>query len=164
MCLAAEIAIGIIRPMQRTPSHRRHTDDTSMGPPHRLTQLPTTKTMPHTPSLPTQLPAGQATMGSQTPQPPSLGMTPASRYDYNLKVLRRRDPSILSVFDQFSHVCVYHHDGKKWEKHGYEGSMFLFERWEFLVFHPAVVFLTSITFQRVLPSLWFLYYEPHGHG
>jgi Dcp1-like decapping family len=56
-------------------------------------------------------------------------MTPASRYDHNLKVLRRRDPSIVSIFDQFSHVCVYHHNGKKWEKHGFEGSMFLYERY-----------------------------------
>ncbi|EDR02118.1 uncharacterized protein LACBIDRAFT_310039 [Laccaria bicolor S238N-H82] len=64
----------------------------------------------------------------ETSPPPSLGMSPASRYRHNLKVLRRRDPSIISIFDQFSHVCVYHHDGKKWEKHGYEGSMFLFER------------------------------------
>ncbi|RDB27625.1 hypothetical protein Hypma_003804 [Hypsizygus marmoreus] len=60
--------------------------------------------------------------------PPKLGMTPASRYQHNLKVLRRRDPSILSIFDQFSHVCLYHHNGTKWEKQGYEGSMFLYER------------------------------------
>ncbi|KAI3605865.1 hypothetical protein WG66_012400 [Moniliophthora roreri] len=57
-----------------------------------------------------------------------MGMSPASIYEHNLKVLRRRDPSIVSIFDQFSHVCVYHHNGEKWEKHGYEGSMFLYER------------------------------------
>ena len=51
-----------------------------------------------------------------------------SRYQSNLNVLRRRDPSIVSIFDQFSHVCVYHHDGRKWEKQGFEGSMFLYER------------------------------------
>jgi len=45
-----------------------------------------------------------------------------------MKVVRRRDPSIVSIFDQFSHVCVYHHNGDKWEKQGYEGSMFLYER------------------------------------
>lgn len=55
-------------------------------------------------------------------------MSPASRYNHNLKVLRRRDPSIVSIFDQFSHVCVYHHNGNKWEKQGFEGSMFLYER------------------------------------
>ncbi|KAF9066078.1 hypothetical protein BDP27DRAFT_1449928 [Rhodocollybia butyracea] len=55
-------------------------------------------------------------------------MSAASRYAHNLKVLRRRDPSILRIFDQFSHVCVYHHNGERWEKKGYEGSMFLYER------------------------------------
>ncbi|KAG7085529.1 hypothetical protein E1B28_003088 [Marasmius oreades] len=57
-----------------------------------------------------------------------MGMSAESRYEHNLKVLRRRDPSIISIFDQFSHVCVYHHNGEKWEKHGFEGSMFLYER------------------------------------
>lgn len=57
-----------------------------------------------------------------------LGMSPGSRFNQNLKVLRRHDPTILSIFDQFSHVCLYHHDGVKWEKKGYEGTMFLFER------------------------------------
>lgn len=69
---------------------------------------------------------------SPHPEPPQsyqhLGMSPASRYNANLKVVRRRDPSIVSIFDQFSHVCVYHHNGDKWEKQGYEGSMFLYER------------------------------------
>jgi hypothetical protein len=55
-------------------------------------------------------------------------MSPQSRYLSNMKVVRRRDPSIVSIFDQFSHVCVYHHNGDKWEKQGYEGSMFLYER------------------------------------
>ncbi|KAK0504931.1 hypothetical protein EDD18DRAFT_1456376 [Armillaria luteobubalina] len=64
-----------------------------------------------------------------TPQAkPNLGMSPMSRYNHNLKVLRRRDPTITKIFDQFSHVCVYHHNGSKWEKLGYEGSMFLYER------------------------------------
>ncbi|THU91430.1 PH domain-like protein, partial [Dendrothele bispora CBS 962.96] len=71
---------------------------------------------------------------AQPPQPPSrptssaMGMSPETRYQYNLKVLRRRDPSIISILDQFSHVCVYHHNGERWEKNGYEGSMFLYER------------------------------------
>ncbi|KAF8555821.1 hypothetical protein OG21DRAFT_1507325 [Imleria badia] len=59
---------------------------------------------------------------------PQAGMSPASRYLSNIKVIRRRDSSIVSIFDQFSHVCVYHHNGDKWEKQGYEGSMFLYER------------------------------------
>ncbi|KAI0044785.1 hypothetical protein FA95DRAFT_1574238 [Auriscalpium vulgare] len=66
--------------------------------------------------------------GEQVPPLPGTGMTPASRYAQNLKVLRRHDPSIVSIFDQFSHVCLYHHNGEKWEKKGFEGSMFLFER------------------------------------
>ncbi|KAG6905824.1 hypothetical protein DXG01_000530 [Tephrocybe rancida] len=61
-------------------------------------------------------------------KPTGTGMTPASRYQHNLKVLRRRDPSISSIFNQFSHVCLYHHNGTKWEKQGFEGSMFLYER------------------------------------
>ncbi|KAF9006878.1 PH domain-like protein [Hymenopellis radicata] len=66
-------------------------------------------------------------------QKPDFGMSPTSRYDHNLKVLRRRDPSITSIFDQFSHVCVYHFNinTNKWEKLGYEGSMFLYERNEY---------------------------------
>jgi hypothetical protein len=63
-----------------------------------------------------------------SPHPTVGGMSPSSRYNHNLKVLRRRDPSIVTIFDQFSHVCLYHHDGEKWEKKGYEGSMFLYER------------------------------------
>lgn len=65
---------------------------------------------------------------NQSPHPAVGGMSPNSRYNHNLKVLRRRDPSIVSIFDQFSHVCLYHHNGEKWEKKGYEGSMFLYER------------------------------------
>ncbi|KAI1798409.1 hypothetical protein LXA43DRAFT_876456 [Ganoderma leucocontextum] len=49
-------------------------------------------------------------------------------YQSNMKVLLRREPSITAIVDQFSHVCLYHHNGQKWEKHGYEGSMFLFEK------------------------------------
>ncbi|KAI0938829.1 hypothetical protein AcW1_001534 [Taiwanofungus camphoratus] len=56
-----------------------------------------------------------------------LGMSPAI-YENNMKVLLRREPSITSIFDQFSHVCLYHYNGSKWEKQGYEGSMFLFEK------------------------------------
>ena len=49
---------------------------------------------------------------SQYPPTASLlGISLASRYNYNLTVLRKQDPSIISIFDQFSHVCIYHHDG-----------------------------------------------------
>ncbi|EMD31934.1 hypothetical protein CERSUDRAFT_119266 [Gelatoporia subvermispora B] len=56
-----------------------------------------------------------------------LGMSSAV-YENNMRVLLRREPSITSIFDQFSHVCVYSYNGSKWERGGYEGSMFLFER------------------------------------
>ena len=55
-------------------------------------------------------------------------MPPPSRYQHNLKVIQRHDPSITSLFDQFPHVCVYHHKGDEWRKKGCEGAMFLFER------------------------------------
>ena len=67
-------------------------------------------------------------VNNESPIPVAGGMSPGSRYSHNLKVLRRRDPSIVSIFDQFSHVCLYHYNGEKWEKKGYEGSMFLYER------------------------------------
>ncbi|KZT66551.1 hypothetical protein DAEQUDRAFT_695405 [Daedalea quercina L-15889] len=69
----------------------------------------------------TQSPASQ--LQAQRQQ----GLTPAI-YENNLKVLRRREPSIVSIFDQFSHVCVYNYHANKWEKQGHEGSMFLFEK------------------------------------
>ncbi len=89
--------------------------------------------MPHKlPKLSLNNPSGAQTMNrhqaiAQTPSM-SLGMSPSERYESNLRVLRKRDPSIVSIFDQFGHVCVYHYVNKKWEKNGYEGSMFLFER------------------------------------
>ncbi|CDO75638.1 hypothetical protein BN946_scf184840.g21 [Trametes cinnabarina] len=45
-----------------------------------------------------------------------------------MKVLLRREPSIIGIIDQFSHVCLYNYNGQKWERHGYEGSMFLYEK------------------------------------
>ena len=65
-----------------------------------------------------------------TPEPTiELGMTPADRYYTNLRVLRRRDPHIVSIFDQFAHVTIYYvNDENQQERAGYEGTMFLFER------------------------------------
>lgn len=51
-----------------------------------------------------------------------------NKYRANLKVLQRHNKFIINIFDQFSHVCVYHHNGTKWEKQGFEGTMFLYER------------------------------------
>ena len=74
------------------------------------------------------------TRSQYTPSPVSSApvkqdpMPPTSRYLHNLKVIQRHDPSITSLFDQFPHVCVYHHKGDEWRKKGCEGAMFLFER------------------------------------
>ncbi|KAF8526528.1 Dcp1-like decapping family-domain-containing protein [Hysterangium stoloniferum] len=57
-------------------------------------------------------------------------MPPSSRYLHNLRVIQRHDPTITTLFDQFPHVCVYHHKGDEWQKKGCEGAMFLFERCE----------------------------------
>ena len=55
-------------------------------------------------------------------------MASDSIYQNNITVLRRRDPSILSIMDFFSHVCLYHYNGVDWEKRGFEGTMFLVEQ------------------------------------
>lgn len=58
-------------------------------------------------------------------------LSAADRYDKNLRSLRRVDPTIRSIIDQFSHICLYRlHDGK-WQKDGFEGASFLFERCAF---------------------------------
>ena len=112
---------------------------------------------------------------SQKPPPPpqrtytpaaqsqrQMGMLPAV-YQSNMKVLLRREPSITSIIDQFSHVCLYHHNGQKWEKNGYEGSMFLFEK----CVHPAARALlrrqTQTNWQIKLPDIWILYPQPDGY-
>ncbi|KAI0337644.1 hypothetical protein BDW22DRAFT_1363904 [Trametopsis cervina] len=52
-----------------------------------------------------------------------------SIYHNNLTVLKRGDPSVVSIIDQFSHVCLYNYNGRtqKWAKEGFEGSMFIVE-------------------------------------
>ncbi|KAJ7484490.1 hypothetical protein FB451DRAFT_1363989 [Mycena latifolia] len=89
---------------------------------------PPSNPRPAQPSMPTDSPKPSKARTRAPEQQPNLGMSPEARYNHNLKVLRRRDPSIISIFDQFSHVCVYHHNGATWEKNGFEGSMFLYER------------------------------------
>lgn len=95
----------------------------------------------------------------KTPIPPAdVGMSPASRYNSNLRVLRRRDHTIVSVFDQFPHVCMYHHNkaAGKWEKKGYEGTFFLFERYLFRVRAYFGLF-SYLTQQGNRTKIWVLY-------
>ncbi|KAG6329469.1 hypothetical protein ID866_9620, partial [Astraeus odoratus] len=113
-----------------------------MGPPRRARSQSSVSNHNSTHNRSKQ-PATHSHAPREWPQPdstpqtqPHLGMSPASRYSANMKVMRRRDPSIVSIFDQFSHVCVYHHNGDKWEKQGYEGSMFLYER--YYHFYPGI--------------------------
>ncbi|KAF9496022.1 hypothetical protein BDN71DRAFT_1589269 [Pleurotus eryngii] len=110
---------------RRTPSNASSSARNSPNLQRQQMYVQPTKPRPST--------AVNARQATATPQhsecsPAKMGMSPTTRYNSNLKVLRRRDPSIISIFDQFSHVCVYHHNGDKWEKQGYEGSMFLYER------------------------------------
>ncbi|KAI0367190.1 hypothetical protein BV20DRAFT_970836 [Pilatotrama ljubarskyi] len=81
----------------------------------------------HAASLQNVPPPTQRTQTPSSATQRQLGMLPAV-YQSNMKVLLRREPSITAIIDQFSHVCLYHHNGQKWEKHGYEGSMFLYEK------------------------------------
>jgi hypothetical protein len=82
---------------------------------------------------------------------------PETRYEHNLKVVRRRDQSIIRIFDQFSHVVVYEHDqeSKKWQKKGYEGAMFLFER--FVYSWNRVIGTERMFPQAAGTPLWILY-------
>jgi hypothetical protein len=52
------------------------------------------------------------------------------RYETNLKILRRRDPTIVRIFELVPHVTVHSHNRtkSKWERYNCEGAWFLFER------------------------------------
>ena len=100
---------------------------------------------------------------NEFPIPTTGGMSPGSRYNHNLKVLRRRDPSIVSIFDQFSHVCLYHYNGEKWEKKGYEGSMFLYERCVLFLRISNSLVTCSGTQGRV-SAVRVLHAQSHGDG
>ncbi|KAN0065734.1 hypothetical protein ACQY0O_000864 [Thecaphora frezii] len=54
-------------------------------------------------------------------------MTTAAKTAFNLKVLRRHDPSIVEIIDSASFVVLYNHQAE-WTKSGVEGPMFLFRR------------------------------------
>ena len=80
-------------------------------------------------STPDHSPASKSQAQSQAQaQTQSTSVTPAARYQQNLKSLRRIDPTIISIVDQFSHICLYRLHQGKWVKDGFEGASFLFER------------------------------------
>ena len=106
-----------------TPSRRSRL--ASNGSSKRSKPVPTSpppNARPQSDSTPSHSPTSK-------PQPQAQSaMTAAARYQKNLKSLRRIDPTILSIVDQFSHICLYRlHEGK-WLKDGFEGASFLFER------------------------------------
>lgn len=74
-----------------------------------------------------------------------------SIYQNNLNVIKRRDPSVVSILDQFSHVCLYNFNGKekKWVREGYEGSIFIVEQY---VHRSSSVRSPSLT-ARSVPTL-----------
>ena len=77
---------------------------------------------------PRQVSNGDEPVPSPAPASGYRAMSPTSRYNHNLRVVRRRDPTIVAIFEKFDHVCLYHLTNGKWEKAGYEGATFLFER------------------------------------
>jgi len=109
---------------------------------------PKQRTQPE--SAPTHLPVPEL----QTAQTQcTTALTAAARYEKNLKSLRRVDPTIISIIDQFSHICLYRlHEGK-WQKDGHEGASFLFERRVFRLYrHPCYSSLTSNIIYLELPT------------
>lgn len=83
-------------------------------------------------------------------------------YASNMKVLSRREPSITAIIDQFSHVCLYRYNGQKWEKHGYEGSMFIYEKCVQL--QPGAFPVPQTPEQVNISDIWLLHSQPDGHG
>ncbi|SJX63182.1 related to decapping enzyme [Sporisorium reilianum f. sp. reilianum] len=53
---------------------------------------------------------------------------PEARSSFNLKVLRRHDPSIVEIVEIASFVVLYNYNSGEWTKTGVEGPLFLFRR------------------------------------
>ncbi|SOV08901.1 related to decapping enzyme [Ustilago sp. UG-2017a] len=51
-----------------------------------------------------------------------------ARSNFNLKVLRRHDPSIVGIVESASFVVLYNYNSGEWTKTGVEGPLFLFHR------------------------------------
>ena len=107
------------------PSRRSRIASNGSSKRSKPTPVSPPKQRPQPESVPTHLPVPEP----QTAQTQSTtALTAAARYQKNLKSLRRVDPTIISIIDQFSHICLYRlHEGK-WQKDGFEGASFLFER------------------------------------
>lgn len=123
------------------PSRRSRLPSNGPSKRSKPTPLSPTKQRSHPESTPAHLPVPEP----QTPPTQSTtALTAAARYEKNLNCLRRVDPTIVSIIDQFSHICLYRlHEGK-WQKDGHEGASFLFERCVLrLCRHPCHPELTS---------------------
>lgn len=57
-----------------------------------------------------------------------MASIPEARTAFNLKVLRRHDPSIVTIFETASFVVLYNYNDGEWTKTGVEGPLFLFRR------------------------------------
>jgi Dcp1-like decapping family protein len=125
------------------PSRRSRLTSSGSSKRSKPTPVSPKKQRPQPESAPTHLPVPEQ-QTTQTQCPTTL--TAAARYQKNLKSLRRVDPTIVSIIDQFSHVCLYRlHDGK-WQKDGFEGASFLFERYAFwaIVTHATPSHMSNV--------------------
>ena len=125
------------------PSRRSRLASNGSSKRSKPTPLSPPKQRPQSESASTHLPVPEP----QTAQTQcTTALTAAARYQKNLKSLRRVDPTIVSIIDQFSHICLYRlHEGK-WQKDGYEGASFLFERCVFRLYrHPSPMPLLTHT-------------------
>lgn len=57
-----------------------------------------------------------------------MSSTLSARTSLNLKVLRRHDPSIVTILETASFVVLYNYNDGEWTKTGVEGPLFLFRR------------------------------------
>src|SRR5258708_7308067 len=125
------------------PSRKSRLASSASSKRSKPTPVSPKKQRPQPESAPAHLPVPEP-QTTQTQCPTTL--TAPARYHKNLKSLRRVDPTIVSIIDQFSHVCLYRlHDGK-WQKDGFEGASFLFERYAFraIVIHATPSHMSNI--------------------
>src|SRR6266404_2235604 len=106
------------------PRRSRPASNGTSKRPKPVPMSPPSKAHPQSESSPRLSPTSKP---QPQPQAPST-LTTAARYQKNLKNLRRIDPTIFSIIDQFSHICLYRLHEEKWLKDGFERASFLFER------------------------------------